>query len=166
MRVSWAIAVMAGWSGAAAAQDLAFDIAPTSTCVEQADWSAGPPYDCVGAAADACMETPDGSSTVGMGYCLDAELQWWDARLNQVYAGVMKQDKATDAEMAGTDATVPPLAENLKAMQRAWIPFRDAACEYEMAQWGGGTGQGPALVGCLMAETGRQTLRLEARLGG
>ena len=134
MRGSWAVAVVAGWSGAAAAQDLAFDIAPTSTCVEQADWSAGPPYDCVGAAADACMETPDGSSTVGMGYCLDAEWQWWDARLNQVYAGVMKQDKATDAEMAGTDATVPPPgrepegdAARLDSVPRRRLRIRDGA---------------------------------------
>ena len=78
----------------------------------------------------------------------------------------MAQNKAADASMAETEANLPSLAENLLAMQRAWIPFRDAACDYEMAQWGGGTGGGPALVGCLMNETGRQTLSMEARLGG
>jgi uncharacterized protein YecT (DUF1311 family) len=165
MRLLVLIALM-GWSGMAGAQDLSFDPAATVDCLDQADWTEGPPYDCVGQAADQCMSTSDGSSTVGMGYCLDAEWQWWDARLNRVYGDLMAQSKATDAAVAGTEANLPSLAENLKAMQRAWIPFRDAACNYEMAQWGGGTGQGPALVGCLMMETGRQTLSMEARLGG
>ena len=163
MRVLVLWAVFAGMAGA---QELSFDPAPTQGCLDQADWSGGPPYDCVGQAADACMSTGDGSSTVGMGYCLDAEWQWWDARLNRVYADLMAQNKEMDASMAGSAANLPSLARNLQAMQRAWIPFRDAACEYEMAQWGGGTGQGPALVGCLMIETGRQTLSMEARLGG
>ena len=160
------VCVAIGWSNMAAAQELSFDPAATENCLDQADWTEGPPYDCVGQAADQCMSTPDGGSTVGMGYCLDAEWQWWDARLNRVYGDLMKQNKAMDAANAGLGATLPSLAENLKAMQRAWIPFRDAACNYEMAQWGGGTGQGPALTGCLMMETGRQTLSMEARLGG
>lgn len=165
MRYLLLVAAM-GWPGMSAAQDLAFDPGPTVDCLDQADWTEGPPYDCVGEAADLCMSTSDGSSTVGMGFCLDAEWQWWDARLNRVYGDLMAQSKATDAANAEAGASVPSLAENLKAMQRAWIPFRDAACNYEMAQWGGGTGQGPALVGCLMIETGRQTLSMEARLGG
>jgi len=160
----WMLVWLAG-AGVAAAQDLAFDPGATVDCLEQADWTGGPPYDCVGEAANQCMATADGSTTVGMGFCMDAEWQWWDARLNRVYGELMQQNKATDAEMMSIGATVPSLAENLKAMQRAWIPFRDAACDYEMAQWGGGTGQGPALVGCLMMETGRQTLSMEARLG-
>ena len=154
------------WGGMAGAQELAFDPGATEDCLDQADWTEAPPYSCIGEAADQCMSTSDGSSTVGMGYCLDAEWQWWDARLNRVYGELMQQNKAMDAANAETEANLPSLAENLKAMQRAWIPFRDAACDYEMAQWGGGTGGGPALVGCLMMETGRQTLSMEARLGG
>ena len=50
-----------------------FDPAATQDCLDQADWTEGPPYDCVGQAADQCMSTGDGSTTVGMGYCLDAE---------------------------------------------------------------------------------------------
>lgn len=162
----WTFVLIAMLStGTAGAQDLSFDIAPTEECIGAADWSEGPPYDCIGMAANACMATPDGSTTVGMNFCLDAEWQWWDARLNANYKEVMANDKAIDADNAGAGATVPSLSENLKAMQRAWISFRDAACNYEMAQWGGGTGQGPALTGCLMSETGRQALRLALRLG-
>jgi uncharacterized protein YecT (DUF1311 family) len=49
-------------------------------------------------------------------------------------------------------------------MQRAWIGYRDAACDYERAQWGGGSGGGPATAGCLMRLTGEQALALEGRL--
>ena len=46
-------------------------------------------------------------------------------------------------------------------MQRAWIEYRDATCAYEAAQWGGGTGAGPAFAGCLMRLTAEQALYLE-----
>lgn len=111
------------------------------------------------------MASPDGGTTVGMGFCLGAEWEWWDARLNATYKQLMEQHKAADAEMAAAGATVPSLADALRAMQRAWLPFRDAACDYERANWGGGTGAGPATAGCLMVQTGRQALSLEARLG-
>lgn len=161
MRVLVLWAAMAGMAGA---QEMSFDPGATVACLEQADWSEVPPDHCVGEAANLCMSTPDGSSTAGMGFCMEAEWQWWDARLNDVYGALMAQDKAMDADMADLGDTVPSLAGTLQAMQRAWIPYRDAMCDDEMAQWGGGTGGGPALAGCLMAETGRQALRLEMRL--
>ncbi|MEO0774677.1 MAG: lysozyme inhibitor LprI family protein, partial [Pseudomonadota bacterium] len=75
--------------------------------------------------------------------------------------------RASDAEMASIGASVASQEEALRAMQRAWIAYRDATCDYEYSQWGGGTGGGPALIGCIMRETGEQTLYLLAsRLGG
>ena len=44
---------------------------------------------------------------------------------------------------------------------KRWIGYRDATCDYERSQWGGGTGGGPATLGCLMRLTGEQTLYLE-----
>jgi uncharacterized protein YecT (DUF1311 family) len=55
-----------------------------------------------------------------------------------------------DAGAKADGLTVPPVAEALRDMQRAWIAYRDASCDYERAQWGGGTGGGPATAGCLM----------------
>ena len=162
MRIAIALVMLAG---AAGAQDLTFDPGPTVACLAQVDVSSSAALDCIGKAAEACMATPDGQTTVGMGYCLGAEWEWWDARLNATYGQLMAQHKAADAEMAGIGATVPSLVDALKAMQRAWIPFRDAACDYERATWGGGTGGGPATAGCLMVQTARQALALEARLG-
>lgn len=112
-------------------------------------------------------DTPGGQSTYGMGGCLSAEAEYWDAQLNAVYAQVRASARATDAEMAEIGATVASQEQALRAMQRAWIAYRDATCDYEYSQWGGGTGGGPAISACLMRETGEQTLYLQAsRLGG
>ena len=69
----------------------------------------------------------------------------------------MREVKAEGLEVAS-------VAEALRAMQRAWIVYRDAACDYERAQWAGGTGGGPATAACLMQQTGVRTLELEGKI--
>lgn len=162
MKIAVALVMLAG---AAGARELTFDPGPTVACLAQADASSKKALDCIGKAANACMLPPYGDDTIGMVYCLNAEWEWWDARLNATYGQLMAEHKAADAEMTGLGATVPSLADSLKAMQRAWIPFRDATCDYERATWSNGSGRGPATAGCLMVQTGRQALSLEARLG-
>lgn len=141
------------------AQDLVFNIAPVEACIR-----AGGGEACAGKAASACMDaSPGGQTTVGMGGCLDRERAYWDGWLNTVYQQLY-------ARLAAEDATVPSYAPKqapaLREMQRAWIGFRDAKCGYEAAQWGGGTGAGPASVNCQLHETARQMLYLQSsRLG-
>ncbi|MGX0902136.1 uncharacterized protein YecT (DUF1311 family) [Roseovarius sp. MBR-79] len=141
------------------AQDLVFDIAPVEACIR-----AGGGEGCAGQAASACMEaTPGGQTTVGMGGCLDRERAYWDGWLNAVYQQLYVNLAAQDAQVA---SAAPRQAEALRDMQRAWIGFRDAKCGYEAAQWGGGTGAGPASVSCHLHETARQMLYLQSsRLG-
>ncbi|WP_136441428.1 lysozyme inhibitor LprI family protein [Pacificoceanicola onchidii] len=140
------------------AQDLSFSMATTEECFA----SEGTFDECVGASALACMEGDDaGFTTVGMGFCYEQERAAWDAELNRVYKDVMALSKQMDAE---NGAYAPSQAEALRAMQRAWIPFRDAKCAYERSQWGGGTGGGPATLSCLMYETARQVRDLRAAL--
>jgi uncharacterized protein YecT (DUF1311 family) len=67
--------------------------------------------------------------------------------------------------MPCSTAPVTPLGALLKAMQRAWIAYRDAACRHEQAQWMGGTGGGPARMSCHAHETAQQALRLEGWWG-
>ena len=51
---------------------------------------------------------------------------------------------------------------SLRTAQRAWITYRDAYCDYRLAEWGAGTtGGGQALAECLMTETALQALKLE-----
>ncbi|WBL31946.1 DUF1311 domain-containing protein [Sinirhodobacter sp. HNIBRBA609] len=121
--------------------------------------------ECIGVGAAHCMLTSDGGSTnAGMGFCFGAERADWDARLNAAYQELMAAETATDAEMAEIGSAAAPMAPALQQMQRAWIAFRDAACEYEMTQWGGGSGAGPAGSACTMRMTALQALELMARL--
>ena len=83
--------------GLALAQEMAFDPAPTEACLAAA------PEDlasCIGHAADACMiENPQGETTMGMGFCLSQEWEWWDARLNTAYAALMEKLRYGDAQV-------------------------------------------------------------------
>jgi len=144
--------------------ELPFTPAETEACLRGA---LGPAREiCVGLSAAACMETPDGYTTVGMSICLGSELEYWDGRLSAAYRSLLDSDGRTDAEMAELGSAAPPLVPALREMQRAWIAFRDASCAYERAQWGGGTGGGPASAHCAMTITARQALALEDRLAG
>ena len=138
----------------------------TATCVGAAyAISPGLSYhgvlDCVGRAAQACMMTPGGDTTIGMLECLDAERGYWDARLNAAYAERVGTAKQQDKELRDLGSAAASIGDSLRAMQRAWMAFRDAGCLYEQAQWMGGTGGGPATMACHMHETARQALKLE-----
>jgi uncharacterized protein YecT (DUF1311 family) len=157
-----ALAALLSLALPAAAQDLAFSPAPIEACLAAAPTA---PAACIGHAADACMlETDGGDTTVGMGACLRAELDWWAARLAAAEAAVAAAVAATDAEMLAIGATVPMQAPAFEAMRAAWAVWRDAACDWERVQWGGGTGQGPATAACRMRITGEQALVLEGWL--
>lgn len=138
--------------------DIRFDIAPTAQCMAGTGLDKRP---CIGLAAAQCMEaTPIGGSTYGMGACLDRELTWWDDALNAAYQSALVKARAADAEMKQIGSAATGQAEALRAMQRAWIPFRDAKCAYEGTLWMGGTGGGPATLSCLLQTTAEQTLVL------
>lgn len=147
--------------GMVSAQQLIFDENVTYDCLNTGE----DPRSCIGLSSQICMQaTPGGHSTVAMGGCLDAELQWWDARLNAAYKDLRAAEKALDRELEASGASGPRRAPALLQMQRAWIPFRDAACAYEYSQWGGGTGGGPASVSCTLRLTAEQALTLERYL--
>jgi uncharacterized protein YecT (DUF1311 family) len=153
-------AVLVLMAGSAAAQDLPYSDAATETCLADAS-DFGAQTACIGASSGLCMDTPAGGSTVGMGGCLDRELSFWDAMLNANYKTQMARAKASDEETRQYNPNAASQATALRDMQRAWITYRDAACDYERSQWGGGTGGGPATYACLMELTGLQALRLQ-----
>lgn len=152
-----ATALAAALPGAALADEVAFSADYTNACLEEGGWS-----DCIGLAAQRCMEfTPGGYSTYGMNACIDAERQWWDDRLNASYRALREIERATDADAPPGQ---PSLADALREMQRAWIGFRDASCNYEVLQWYGGTGAGTAWQSCQMRLTAEQSLVLQSHL--
>ena len=152
-------------SGSAAAQDLVFHDEAVAACL--ADATGGNRRDCIGVAADACMtDTPGGDSTVGMGGCLSREYEVWDRMLNAAYRDLLNLYDSSDAEAEAGGWNAPAQVPALKAMQRAWITYRDARCDFERAKWGGGTGQGPATSQCLMQLTAEQTFVLQDGMDG
>ncbi len=159
MRLALALAVL---PSLAAAQDMVFDPAPTEACLAA---GTADPASCIGHAADACMlENPQGETTMGMGFCLSREWEWWEARLDAAYAELRGIHADGDASLAAEGVTAPSVAAALEAMQQAWIAYRDAACAYESALWSGGTGAGPATAACFMQMTGVRALELEGRI--
>ncbi|MEQ6248364.1 lysozyme inhibitor LprI family protein [Sulfitobacter sp. HNIBRBA3233] len=154
------VAVLALSAGALHAQDLPYSDTPTLSCLQDAETYTAR-LACAGASAQACIDTPEGGSTVGTGGCLDRERLFWDALLNEYYQAALSQAVAYDKDLDALDSATPRQAVALRAMQRSWIVFRDAACAYEASRWGGGTGAGPAAIGCAMQQTARQALSLQ-----
>lgn len=163
-RLLLAVLVCAGPALAQNADGLYYSNAATEQCLANSE-TQQEKSECIGRAANACMmDTPGGSSTYAMGGCISLELEFWDTRLNANYQSARKPAQAMDADAM---QHAPSMANALRDMQRAWIPFRDATCTFEAAQWGGGTGAGPAYAGCLLRMTGEQALTLEfSGLGG
>lgn len=145
----------------AQSDDLSFSIDETKACLNDAKDQAR--LDCIGLSSNQCQSSASGSTTVGMGFCLNSELEWWDARLNETYASLVKLEKSDDEEAQREGWNAPKKYPPLQTLQRNWIKYRDALCEYEAVQWGGGTGAGPAFLACMMHETARQTILLQAR---
>jgi len=72
---------------------------------------------CVGLVSDACLNAPEGETTLGMTQCIGMETKAWDAILNRDYRALMgRLDEAQQ--------------EKLKTAQRAWIALRDADCDF------------------------------------
>lgn len=110
------------------------------------------------------METTEGTTTVGMGFCIGLELGFWDEKLNMVYADLRSVERSVVDTVPAGGPSVPDSAKALRDMQRAWMGYRDAACFYEYSTWGGSTGGGLANAACLLDLTARQSLVLEDRL--
>jgi uncharacterized protein YecT (DUF1311 family) len=137
---------------------LRFDGDLIQSCLDGGGWR-----DCIGIAAQSCMEaTPGGASNVVMTGCLAREAEWWDTRLNAEYRALMARERASDSEWQPIPGLMPRPsgAEALRTAQRAWIAWRDATCTYEELQWWGGTGASGAALGCDLRLTAEQVLAL------
>ena len=116
---------------------------------------------CIGVVSDPCMETEGASSTNGMMDCYGRESDVWDARLNASYRERMAPQ--TGPTNAVTDAME---ARQLRKIQAAWIPFRDATCEVLYSDGipiYGSLGRVDGVY-CTMVLTARQALWMEGLL--
>ena len=121
-------------------------------------------FGCIGRAAYACTMTDAGQSTMGYGFCYAEEWQQWDEHLNTSYQALLMQQTVLAADLAEYNENMPDAVELLQKMQRHWIAYRDAMCDWEYVQWAGGTGASPASAECMMRLTALQTLFLNDHL--
>ena len=147
----------------AMAEELPFSPDATETCLAAAEGVAEREA-CIGRSAEACYSREGVYSNFAIGTCFGVEADYWDDRLNTAYRALLAAETEMLEEMRESGISVPDTVTALREMQRAWIPYRDAACWYEYSTWGGGSGGGPANAACLMRLTGRKALELEARL--
>ena len=119
---------------------------------------------CIGLSMQACTVANDyGSTTTGMNECAGKETDFWDKRLNALYASYLESAEAIDKEDAasGNDK----IADALRDMQRAWIPFRDATCAFQYSLGRGGTIASNFSTGCYLDMTAEQYLYLQNNAG-
>jgi uncharacterized protein YecT (DUF1311 family) len=145
------------------AQDADYDPNVLEMCLENAENHADRTY-CIGQGAQVCAATEAGKSTVGLGYCYGAEWTDWDDRLNAAYRALQPGQAELAQDNAAFNSNIPDAVDALRDMQRNWIAYRDAACRWEVVQWSGGTGGGPASAACMMRLTALQTLLLKEHL--
>ncbi|EAU40217.1 hypothetical protein FP2506_11692 [Fulvimarina pelagi HTCC2506] len=117
---------------------------------------------CIGAYADACMDTSEGQTTLGMTNCVRAESDAWDAILNENYQASMTEAKAVDADRSVSSSTDSEAAASLRAAQRAWITFRDAECARIFELYKDGSIRLPLTAGCVNRLTAERALELRS----
>lgn len=78
-----------------------------------------------------------------LNFCADLAFQAADAELNDAYKEAVRF--ATDLDKDGGGG----VENRLRTAQRAWVAFRDAACDAEAFLFDGGTMQPMIYSGCL-----------------
>ena len=99
-----------------------------------------------GLVATPCTETPEGSSNLGTADCYRIEQAIWDELLNANFKALLE---TLDADQTS----------KLRAMQRAWIVYRDTTCKFYMDKIHG-TMAIPMGEACVARETARRAMLL------
>lgn len=91
------------------------------------------------------VDCSNASAQVELTYCAEQDWMEADADLNAAYKAAMALMKQIDADLPQDEQGA---AANLKAAQRAWISFRDAACAAEGYLMHGGSAEPMVIYGC------------------
>lgn len=120
----------------------------------------------LGLATPALAQELDCSNPVtqlDMNQCAYQDWQAADAELNQAYKAAMAMLKEWDEYLEEGDI---PAADALRDAQRAWITFRDKACEAEGYAMRGGSAEPLLVNGCLARLTQERTAQLQELVEG
>ncbi|NTT85193.1 lysozyme inhibitor LprI family protein [Tabrizicola fusiformis] len=89
-----------------------------------------------------------------MNFCAEQDYLEADAALNDAYKQARAAMKALDADLPAGDQGAEAA---LLAAQRAWLPYRDAACASEGWMMHGGSAEPLVVYGCLATLTRQRT---------
>ena len=139
----------AGTASAASADPAA--PSPILACIKDAAQSNSDAHACIGRAADACTEKPDGQSTVGESKCALDESAEWDRLLNKDYKQLLGLLK-------------PEAADDVRKAQRLWVASRDADCRVPYYFYEGGSIVQILGARCQLDRTAERTLLIRSWL--
>ncbi len=141
-------------SSAALAQD-AFSPVATEACLASLDRQTDRRV-CVGKSAQECGEASDGAA------CMDAEITYWNARLDVAFALVLDRAKGKDDDAVHLNLRPRDQAGALSTAQDSWQQYRHDACAFEQTLWGSGQADAPEVRACHLYLTAEQVFYLEA----
>ena len=105
----------------------------------------------------ALADCSDPQSQSEMNICAHEAYMVADKELNEIYPRAMASMKEIDQYL---EANLKGAAQTLREAQRAWITFRDKACEANGFQARGGTMESMLVGGCLARLTRERTQHL------
>lgn len=120
------------------------------------------------APARGLAQDPDCSDPVTqmeMTYCAELDWQAADKDLNAAYGRAMAAMKRMDADLADSPS-LAGAAQALRDAQRAWIPYRDAACAAYGFQARGGSMEPMLIYRCRTELSGQRTRELDDLASG
>lgn len=121
---------------------------------------------CVFATFPAAAQDIDCNSAVtqlDMTLCAKKDWEAADAELNAAYKSAMAAMKQTDKDLP---EDLKGAAETLRIAQRAWIPYRDSACDSYGFLARGGSMESMLVLGCRADLTRKRTSELTELVQG
>ncbi|OIQ43842.1 MAG: urease [Roseobacter sp. MedPE-SW] len=106
----------------------------------------------------ALADCSDPQTTRDMRHCAALDYERADAELNKTYKAAQRSMRSLDQDLPND---LKGANESLLQAQRAWIPFRDAACATEGFQFRGGTLEPLMVLTCKTHLTRRRSAQLE-----
>ena len=143
------------------------DRATIDACLQQ---QKDTPERCIGIVTKACTDAPGGSTTAGLGFCAQHEMQVWQekmqASLKQLRAGPLGQTKAEPWNRPPENKRehAVPGADIIDDMQRAWLAWRAKMCDTAAMQYEGGSLSRVIYGDCIYRETARHALWLQQQV--
>lgn len=118
---------------------------------------------CGAAVAQPAVDCANAETQMEMNYCAERDYLAADADLNEIYPHAIEAMRQIDSYLEPAQRGA---VESLRSAQRAWIPFRDKACEAEGYLVSGGTMMPMIIYGCLERLTRQRVKDLEFLVEG